>query len=165
MVLELVGLQICVPEFIWTVINFFLLMFLLKKFLYTPILSFMDERQARIDAGLEEGKKAEQALEENSRQLSAELTEKGQEARAVISEARSEAEKVRSEKLEKAHAEAEAIFRQARETVKKNETKAQSEIDGSMTELVGILSKKLLGSDEASRDEELIKSCMNKSEG
>lgn len=87
MVLELVGLQICVPEFIWTVINFFLLMFLLKKFLYTPILSFMDERQARIDAGLEEGKKAEQALEENSRQLSAELTEKGQEARAVISEA------------------------------------------------------------------------------
>lgn len=34
-----------------------------------------------------------------------------------------------------------------------------------MTELVGILSKKLLGSDEASRDEELIKSCMNKSEG
>lgn len=150
MVLELVGLQICIPEFIWTVINFFLLMFLLKKFLYTPILKFMDERQARIDAGLDEGKKAEQALEENSKQLAAELSAKGDEARAVISEARSEAEKVKSAELEKAHAEAEKLNKQARERVRQCESDARGDIDQSMTELVGVLAAKLLNSDAES---------------
>lgn len=150
MVLELVGLQICIPEFIWTVINFFLLMFLLKKFLYTPILKFMDERQARIDAGLDEGKKAEQALEENSKQLAAELSAKGDEARALISEARSEAEKVKSAELEKAHAEAEKLNKQARERVKQCESDAKGDIDQSMTELVGVLAAKLLNSDAES---------------
>lgn len=150
MVLELVGLQICIPEFIWTVINFFLLMFLLKKFLYTPILKFMDERQARIDAGLDEGKKAEQALEENSKQLAAELSAKGDEARALISEARSEAEKVKSAELEKAHAEAEKLNKQARERVRQCESDARGDIDQSMTELVGVLAAKLLNSDAES---------------
>lgn len=65
MILDIVGLQISVPEFILTIISFFLFMFLLNKFLFKPVLSFMDARKARIDEGLAEGKKAETALEEN----------------------------------------------------------------------------------------------------
>ena len=34
-------ISINLSELIWTIINFFLLMFLLKRFLYTPILRFM----------------------------------------------------------------------------------------------------------------------------
>lgn len=97
MILDLAGLQISVPEFIWTIISFFLFMFLLNKFLFKPVMSFMDERKARIDAGLEEGKKANAALKENEARLAKELAEKGGEARNVISEARSEAEKAKSE--------------------------------------------------------------------
>ena len=69
MILDLAGLQISVPEFIWTIISFFLFMFLLNKFLFKPVMSFMDERKARIDAGLEEGKKANVALKENEARL------------------------------------------------------------------------------------------------
>ena len=42
MILDIVGLQISVPEFILTIISFFLFMFLLNKFLFKPVLSFMD---------------------------------------------------------------------------------------------------------------------------
>ena len=73
MILDLAGLQISVPEFIWTIISFFLFMFLLNKFLFKPVMSFMDERKARIDAGLEEGKKANVALKENEARLGKEL--------------------------------------------------------------------------------------------
>ena len=52
MILDIVGLQISVPEFILTIISFFLFMFLLNKILLKPVLSFMDARRARIDAGL-----------------------------------------------------------------------------------------------------------------
>ena len=45
-------ISINISELIWTVINFFLLLFLLNRFLYKPVISFMEERQARIDAKL-----------------------------------------------------------------------------------------------------------------
>ena len=51
-------LSINISELIWTVINFFLLFFLLRHFLYKPICEHMDARQARIDAGLEKEREA-----------------------------------------------------------------------------------------------------------
>ena len=41
-------LSINISEVILTVLNFFLLYFLLKRFLYTPLIRFMDERQGRL---------------------------------------------------------------------------------------------------------------------
>ena len=54
-----------VSEIIWTVINFFLLLFLLKRFLYNPIIRFTEERQARMDAKLAEEKEAQTKVAEN----------------------------------------------------------------------------------------------------
>lgn len=159
MVLDIVGLQISVPEFIWTIISFFLFMFLLNKFLFKPVISFMDERKARIDAGLEEGKKARASMEENEAQLAKELAEKGGEARSIISEARSEAEKAKSEALDAAHKEAERLHKSVRERVKDEEEAAVKEIDGSMPELIALLSGKLLGG-EITGEAALIDSCI-----
>ena len=159
MVLDIVGLQISVPEFIWTIISFFLFMFLLNKFLFKPVMTLMDERKARIDAGLEEGKKARAALEENEARLAQELAEKGSEARSVISEARSEAEKAKSETLDAAHAEAEKLHKNVRERVKAEEADAVKELDGHMPELVALLSGRLLGG-EVSDEAALIENCI-----
>ena len=159
MVLDIVGLQISVPEFIWTIISFFLFMFLLNKFLFKPVMTLMDERKARIDAGLEEGKKARAALEENEARLAQELAEKGSEARSVISEARSEAEKAKSETLDAAHAEAEKLHKNVRERVKAEEADAVKELDGNMLELVALLSGRLLGG-EVSDEAALIENCI-----
>ena len=159
MVLDIVGLQISVPEFIWTIISFFLFMFLLNKFLFKPVMTLRDERKARIDAGLEEGKKARAALEENEARLAQELAEKGSEARSVISEARSEAEKAKSETLDAAHAEAEKLHKNVRERVKAEEADAVKELDGNMPELVALLSGRLLGG-EVSDEAALIENCI-----
>ena len=159
MVLDIVGLQISVPEFIWTIISFFLFMFLLNKFLFKPVMTLMDERKARVDAGLEEGKKARAALKGNEEQLAQELAEKGSEARSIISEARSEAEKARSETLDAAHAEAEKLHKNVRERVKAEEAAAVEELDGSMSEMVALLSGRLLGG-EVSGEVALIEDCI-----
>ena len=47
-------LSINVSELIWTIVNFFLLYFLLKRFLYTPVVRFLDKRQARLDEALKQ---------------------------------------------------------------------------------------------------------------
>ena len=72
-------LSINISELIWTIINFFLLYFLLKHFLYKPVIRFLDARQARLDAALEEENKARAALEENRERI------EGEKAAAVSS--------------------------------------------------------------------------------
>ena len=160
--LDLAGLQISTAEFLWTIISFFLFMFLLNKILFKPVLKLMDERKARIDADLENGKQARAALKENEVQLAQELAQTGADARGVINSARSEAEKAKGEVLDAAHAQAEKLHKGVREHVKAKEEAAESEIDDSMPELVAILSDKLLGS-EAANDKELIAECIKDS--
>lgn len=161
MVLNIVGLQISVPEFIWTIINFFLLMFLLKIFLYDPILKFMDKRQANIDAGIAEGKKAEISLAENNERLSAEIARSGEEARELISEARGEAEKAKNETLSEAHAKAADIHNEVCSRVSDEETSEREAIEESLPELVNVLTKRLLHSDESLSDSKTVNDCIN----
>ena len=165
MVLNIVGLEICVPELIWTIINFFLLMFLLKQFLYKPVLRILDERKAKVEEGLAEGKKAEAALEETNASLSEELSEQNVKARELVGQARAEAEKERDAVLADAHKEAEALHKGVRERINAEESAAKSEVDDNMPELVMLLTKKLLGNEEAECSPELIKSCVEEAKG
>lgn len=56
-------LTINIWELLWTVVNFFLLLFILRNLLYKPLVRFMDERQARIDAGLSAEKAAQERFD------------------------------------------------------------------------------------------------------
>ncbi len=161
MVWNIVGLQISVPEFIWTIINFFLLMFLLKTFLYKPVLGFMDKRQAAIDEGIAKGKEAERALAENNEMLSAEIVQSGAEARTLVAEAREEAEKAKGEVLTEAHAKAAQINSEVRSRVKDEEANERAAIEESMPELVDVLTKRLLHGDDSLTDPETVKSLMD----
>ena len=64
-------LSINISELIWTIINFFLLYFLLKRFLFTPVCRLLDERQAKIDAGLNAEKEAQAQVEANRERIAA----------------------------------------------------------------------------------------------
>ena len=60
-------MSINISEVIWTIICFFALLFVLKTFLFGPLIRHMDERQKRIDAGLDEARQAEHARSEAHR--------------------------------------------------------------------------------------------------
>ena len=62
-------LSINFSELFWGIFNFFLLLFLLNRFLYKPLIKFMDDRKARIDAGLDEEKKALEEEQANNDQV------------------------------------------------------------------------------------------------
>ena len=161
--LDLAGLQISTAEFLWTIISFFLFMFLLKKVLYEPILKVMDARAEHIKAGLEEGRNAQKALEESKAKLADELTEKNGEARQLVSDARTEAEKAKGEVLATAHAEAEQLHKQVREKVKAEEAEAVSSVESNMPELVAVLSNKRVHRDVMGTGAALIKDCIEAS--
>ena len=51
------------------VVNFLILLYLLKRFLYRPILGAMEERERRIASAMEEATKAEEAARQKARPL------------------------------------------------------------------------------------------------
>ena len=55
-------MSINISELIWTVICFFVLLVVLKKLLFDPLVSFMAARDARIQDGLSAGRTAQQQL-------------------------------------------------------------------------------------------------------
>ena len=67
---------------VWVIINFVILALLLNRFLFKPLLTFMRERQEKIDAGLAAGQRAQSDLE----QKQAELADRLARARAETAE-------------------------------------------------------------------------------
>lgn len=81
-------LSINIWDLLWTVVNFFLLYFLLKKLLYGPVLSFLDQRRARIEAGQEAERQVREALARNDAQLQELAEQSRQEAAELLRQAR-----------------------------------------------------------------------------
>ena len=72
---------------VWMIINFLLLMILLNHFLFKPMLSFMKQRQDKIDAGLQAGEQARQLLADKETELALALTQAKSQAGEQINDA------------------------------------------------------------------------------
>ena len=87
------------------IINFVILVFLLQRFLYKPVMRAMDAREQKIASALQEARdKRQQAEQEaqNHRQARRQLEEQRE---ALLSEARSQAETYHQELVERSRAE------------------------------------------------------------
>lgn len=76
-------------------VNFGILAAVLTKFLYRPLLSYMDDRRERVRRALEE-------VETLQREFRAEMEKRGEESGRVVGELRGELERARSYADEKA---------------------------------------------------------------
>lgn len=82
---------------IWTIINFILLMILLNRFLFKPILAFIKKRQQQIDDGISAGKKSDELFKNKEQELSEKLSTAKQDfserSNKAVNNALSESEK------------------------------------------------------------------------
>ena len=112
----------------YKVIVFALLLFLLRKFAWKPIVSALSEREETIDASI---RQAERALEE-ARQTG----EKNEEARRaaeenarrIMQDARAAAERVRTEDIEKTRARIRQMQKQAQDEIEREKQRALEEL-------------------------------------
>ena len=136
-------MSINISELIWTVICFFVLLVVLKKLLFDPLVSFMAARDARIQDGISAGRTAQARSDAQRRQSAA--------ADALLAEAKSASERKRAQTLQAAHQEAAQAMRDVRARVRSEETAAAAAVDAKLPELVTALTGGLLGSDTAER--------------
>jgi F-type H+-transporting ATPase subunit b len=117
------------------VINFLILLFLLNRFLFKPILARLDDRSAKISKGLEDAEAAARDRELARAEREAAVSEARKEANEMISRANKIATDTRNEILTEARTEAEKVSSRAREEIVAEKDKAMAEIRGQVAEL------------------------------
>lgn len=139
-------LSINISELVLTAISFFLLFFLLKHFLYAPLIRFMDERNARIEEGLDAEKQALAAVQANEMLLEAKRKESMDRAKHIAELARSADEQRREAVLQQARQSAEESRRRAREEACRLQESESGKLKADENALAALLADRLLSS-------------------
>ncbi len=138
-------ISINVSELIWTVINFLLLVFLLNRFLYKPLVTFMEDRQARIDAGLQKEQDAKDCIEKNDERLREEKAESQEEAKKLLAQNAEELEKHSSETLKEAKKASVQERKASEERLAAKQEQTAEQLRTAAPELASVLAERLLG--------------------
>ena len=99
---------------IWTVITFIVLLIVLRKVAWGPILSALEQREHTIRNSLEEAQRARQDAEQLLAQHQRMLADANREVGRLLEQGREEAERLRISLTEQARAEAQRARRSGR---------------------------------------------------
>jgi F-type H+-transporting ATPase subunit b len=142
--------------FIWTILTFLVLLTLLAKFAWGPLLKALDSRQETIRKSLDDAERAKQELgrlHEESAQI---IKAARADAEAVISQSRSDADRLREEMRQKARAEANGIVRNAERQIEMQTDRALQQIRQEAVELSVMIASKLLQRNLSAEDNEKL---------
>lgn len=128
----------------WTVIIFLVLLFVLAKFAFPPILGYAAAREKRIQDAIDEAarQRAEtEKLLEEQRQM---LGKARGDAQALIAEAQKDAERVRREMLERARTEQEEVLARAKREIEDERARAVESLRREAVDLAVAAASKLV---------------------
>ncbi len=140
--------------FIWTIITFLVLLFLLAKFAWKPLLAMLEKREETIRKSLDDAEKARQELERLQQESEAIIAKARNEARKIVSEGKVIANRLRDETLEQTKGKADAMLKNAEKQIQREKEKAIKEIKVEMVDLSLQIAGKLIGKN-LSKDENL----------
>jgi len=120
---------------VWTIITFVVVLLVLKRTVWKPLLGALDEREARIRDALEGADRARQEAQSSLEEHQQLLAGADAESRQIIAEAREAAEKVHQGIVEEARSEAQQTVEQARRTIESEKTAAVSELRREVADL------------------------------
>ena len=136
--------EFSVGLFFWQSLVFLVLLFLLRKFAWKPILSAIEEREQSIEGALksaEEAKKEMQSLQASNEAL---LKEAREERDVLLAEARDTKNQIIQEAKQQAKGEAEKLMSQAREVIDTEKKAAMAEIKNQVSDLSVSIAEKIL---------------------
>jgi len=99
------------------IINFGIIVFLLKKFLYKPVLTMLDKRRKEIEKGLELTEKAKTEQEKFEKKRDTLLDEARKQAKSIIDEAKKQGKEKEKEIIANAHKESAEVLDRAQKHI------------------------------------------------
>jgi F-type H+-transporting ATPase subunit b len=152
--------------FIWTILTFLLLLTLLAKFAWRPLLEALDTRQNAIKKSLDDAQQARQELERLNQESAQIINKARAEADQIIVRSRGDAERLREEMKQKARAEADGIVKNAERQIQLETARALQQIRAEAVDLSVMIASKLIQRNLTREDNErLIEEALKQVEG
>ncbi len=126
-------------------VNFAIILGVLYKFAYGPMVKHMDARSKLIEKGLEDAKSAGEKLAAAAKEREDKILQAKKEARQIIEDAQLQAEKSKGEIVDQARVESEKVVEQAKEQIKNEKEKMIVEVKKEIGTLVIAATTKIIG--------------------
>lgn len=137
-------------------VNFLILLFLLKKFLYKPMLKMLDERKAKIAKSLSDADEIESRLLKTTEEQEKRLKEADKEAKTIIEDATKSANQIIKDAQDKASTDIEKMMAKAQSSLDAQRDQLHQEIKGELADLVVLGIEKVVGKVLTEKDKQDI---------
>jgi F-type H+-transporting ATPase subunit b len=134
-------------DFIWHTINFLVLIFLLSRFLYRPIVGMLDERTRRIQESLDAAERARAEVAQADRERDELLAAARREIQEMMTTAQQVAERVQSDARASANQEAQRIVESARQEAEAERAQAMAELRREVAALAVMAAERIIKKD------------------
>ena len=142
--------------FLWTILTFMVLLGLLAKFAWNPLLALLDRREEMIRQSLDDAEEAKQELQRLQQESKEILSKARVEAQSILAQTRSEAEKLKGEIKQKAKAEADSILRDAEKQIQVETEKAIAVVKHEVIDLSLLVASKLIKKNLSKEDNQSL---------
>jgi len=138
-------------------INFVIVLLVLYKFAYKPILKILNERTEKIEKGLKDSDAATKKLEKISLEEKEVLAKAKKEAQEILKKAEGTAKINRETSITETKQEAEKLLENTKEQIEREKERIMSEIKGEVAQLVVAATSKVIEEKiDPEKDKELI---------
>ena len=144
------------PALVAQIVNFVVLLIILRAVLYRPMLNMLEGRKQRSAEGLQAAEVARQEAEAERAQLQAQLDRERREAMERIAAASKRGETLAAEIEAGARQEAQRILEEAREEALRERERIIAEAQDEIAELALLAAEKVLGRELASREAQRV---------
>jgi F-type H+-transporting ATPase subunit b len=142
--------------FVWTILTFLILVALLARFAWRPLLQALERRQATIAQSLDDAQRARQELERLQRESTQIMAQARAEAESMLARSRSDAEALREELKQKARTEAATIVKNAERQIQLETARAVQQIRHEAVDLSVAIASKILRRQVTREDNEAL---------
>jgi F-type H+-transporting ATPase subunit b len=144
---------------------FLVMLGVLYRFAWGPLLKILNERRERIQQGVEATERAKRELEEAERERQVKLEEARREAQAILDRITKQGEDLRKELEAKAHDQAEALIVRARSEIQQERQKAVQDLRSQVADLAVMAASRIIGESlDAKKHRELIERAIEEAE-
>ena len=144
--------------FIAQLVNFGIVLFILWKWVFTPVTAALQKRTAKIEQSLKDAEKTTKDKEEFEKWKQEQMVNTRHEATIIIGKAQADATKAKDEIIKQAQEEQQKVVQDTKKQIEIEKQKALGEAKQELANLVTMASEKIIrGKLDSAKDKELIR--------
>lgn len=121
--------------FLAQIVNFLVILYVLKRFLYKPVFNMLKEREEKIKRGLEQAKQAQELLEKAGEREKSIIRTAQQQAKILMEDAKKQREGLLQQSRDDARKQTDEMLKQAKELITYETREAEKKLTRHVSEL------------------------------